>query len=399
MSSQTQNRHPEDVPTVRLPDLPAEASVRLIQSALPSYRRALLLELGRRVPNLEVFVGETLFDGTVRTEGDLPITPTGLRNLFFAGRRLLWQRGALVPGITADVAILELNPRIVSVWVTIAARRVLGRPTILWGHAWPRKGRGACTDRIRSVLRGQADTLITYTASEAEALRTERPHITVIAAPNALYGRSDIRPAPISKPHTFLYVGRLTAEKKPDLAVRAFALAAPDIGDTRLILVGSGSELSRLVDLAAELQVADRVDFVGSITDPVLLRERYAHAIASVSPGCVGLSIVQSLGFGVPMIVADTEPHGPEVEAVVVGQTAEWFESDSASSLADALRNFYQSRDVWLPRRDELSAWSRERYSAERSAAGFVEAIAFAITCVRRGEAPDGAARNANEHG
>lgn len=374
-------------------------SVRLIQSALPGYRRALLGELGHLVPNLELFVGETHFDNTVRTDGNLPIAQTRLRNRFFAGRRILWQRGALVPGSTADIAILELNPRIVSVWVTVVVRKILRRPTILWGHAWPRKGRDAYTDRLRSLLRRQADALITYTESEAQALRTELPQRTVIAAPNALYGQGDIGAAPIKKPYTFLYVGRLVAEKKPELAIRGFALAMPHVADTRLVMVGSGPELSRLIDLATGLEVADRVDFVGSITDPDGLRERYSHAIASISPGYVGLSIVQSLGFGVPMIVADAEPHAPEVEAVVPGVTAEWFASDSASSLAAALCSFNQSRDAWLARREELSAWSRERYSAERSAAGFLETIAFASTRVRRRAARDGATRNADAHG
>jgi glycosyltransferase involved in cell wall biosynthesis len=104
-------------------------------------------------------------------------------------------------------------------------------------------------------------------------------------------------------------------------------------------------------------------------------------AIASVAPRSVGLSIVQSLGFGVPMIASDAEPHGPEIEieAAVPGVTAQFFVADSAASLAETLLTFHRRREEWLSRRVELAAWCRERYSVERSADRFTDAIRIAV--------------------
>lgn len=353
--------------------------VVLVQSALPEYRSAFLTELVRRTPgSVDIMVGSALFERSVRTTASMPVATTSVHNIFLGGRRLMWQRGVFVPGLRADVSILELNPRILSVWATIVGRRLLRRPTILWGHAWPRRGRAARTDRLRSLLRRQADVLVVYTESQAKDLRAELPRKPILAAPNALYRGEDMKPVPVRQPLSFLFSGRLVPEKKPALLVEAFARALGKLGDTRLIVIGNGPERGKLLRAAQRLGVADRLDTPGSVTDPSRLRDYYAQAIASVSPGYVGLSIIQSLGFGVPMIVASEEPHSPEIEAAVTDLTARFFETDSVASLADALVALYESRSEWLARRAELSDWCRARYSAEQMAARFGEAIARA---------------------
>jgi glycosyltransferase involved in cell wall biosynthesis len=355
-------------------------TVRLVQSALPVYRAAFLGELARRVPGgVDVLVGGTLFEATVRTAEPVPVPATRVRNLYLGGRRLLWQRRVLFPGVKADVAILELNPRILTVWAIVFARRALRRPTILWGHAWPRRGQHAPTDRLRSLLRRQASVLVTYTETQADELRAALPGRRVLAAPNALYPSTEMRPLPVRRPLSFIFSGRLVSEKKPLLLVEAFGRVADQLGDTRLVVIGSGPEEAQVLRAAHELGIAHRLDLAGPVADLPGLRGQYAHAIASVAPGSVGLSIVQSLGFGIPMIASDAEPHGPEIEAAVPGVTAQFFVADSAASLAETLLTFHRRREEWLSRRVELAAWCRERYSVERSADRFTDAIRIAV--------------------
>lgn len=190
-------------------------------------------------------------------------------------------------------------------------------------------------------------------------------------------------PLPVRQPLSFVFSGRLVPEKKPLLLVEAFARMAEQLEDTRLVMIGSGPEAAKLHEAASGLGVTDRIDFPGSVTELSRLRSYYEHAIASVSPGCTGLSIVQSLGFGIPIIISDLEPHGPEIEAAVQGFTADFFEADSDASLGETLLKFYRSRDSWLARRDEFSAWCRARYSVEQSADRFASAIRVALDANR----------------
>lgn len=58
-------------------------------------------------------------------------------------------------------------------------------------------------------------------------------------------------------------VGRLNSEKSFDLALRALAALDPSL-TARLVVVGDGEERASLEALAAELGIAQRVDFVGA---------------------------------------------------------------------------------------------------------------------------------------
>ena len=158
-------------------------------------------------------------------------------------------------------------------------------------------------------------------------------------------------------------------EKKPDLLVRAFAEALPRLdADRRVVIAGAGPEAPRLRELAASAGLRERLVLAGHVAEPEQLRALYARAIASVSPGYVGLSITQSLGFGVPMIHADDEPHSPEIEAATPGFNAMPFRSDSTEALADALVAASASRDGLAARREAIAQDCAARYSIEAMA-------------------------------
>ena len=58
------------------------------------------------------------------------------------------------------------------------------------------------------------------------------------------------------------------------------------------------------ISLALDLGIDRDVIFYGHVSEPSELRSVYGASVASLSPGYVGLSVTQSLGFGVPMIVS-----------------------------------------------------------------------------------------------
>ena len=135
----------------------------------------------------------------------------------------------------------------------------------------------------------------------------------------------------------------------------------------RLIFVGEGPS-SALLRSDAERLAPGRVVFEGHVADPDRLSQLYAGALASVSPGPVGLSLTHSLGYGVPMIVARSEPHGPEVEAAVEGENAIFFEPETPEALEAALLEAARDVEAWVSKRALISEYCRHRYSAEAMA-------------------------------
>lgn len=348
----------------------------LLQTSVSDFRQAFLEVLIERYGDgFDVYAGDVYFDGTTRTRVQIGPRLHPLRNHFLLGRRLLWQSGAVSAARRPDVAILEYNPRILSVWVSLVARRFLRRRSLLWGHAWSRKGAGSWTNRVRSVMRWLADGVIVYTDRQAQELAGDWPARPMFVAPNSMYRRAQLQPVDNSGGSDFLYVGRLAASKKPRLLLEAFGKAIDRLPATsRLVIVGEGPLDRELRQLTATLP-PDRVIFEGHVADPDRLRLLYSRAVASVSPGPVGLSVTQSLGFGIPMIIARDEPHGPELVAATEGFNATFFAPSTADNLADCLVEISKGADDWGGRREAISQACRATYSAEAMADGFMTAL------------------------
>jgi glycosyltransferase involved in cell wall biosynthesis len=359
-------------------------SIALLQTALPDYRRPMVELLTDRLDcRLVVYAGDDYFDASVRTALPLQAGVARMGNHFIGRRNLLWQSGCWRELVRADVVVAELNPRVLSTWAVLLVRRLAGRATILWGHAWPRSGPGARSDLLRHVMRKLATSIVVYTETQAKQLRERMPGARVVAAPNALLPAALPACPQVAVLDSFVFVGRLVPAKKPLLLLEAFLSALPALPEeTRLVFVGDGPLRPTVEKVARQAEASRRVVVTGHISDTGGLARIYARALASVSPGYVGLSLVQSLAFGVPMIVARDEPHSPEIEAAVAGFNCRYFESDRREELAAALVDAAKGVSVWAAPRSAIAADCVARYSLEV----MVDRLAGAIEDARRCE-------------
>ena len=150
-----------------------------------------------------------------------------------------------------------------------------------------------------------------------------------------------------SQRRNFIYVGRLIQEKKPRLLIEAFERASRNLpANTRLIIGGDGPERTSLEATCRTCACRDRVEFTGHVSDRHELLKLYSSAIASVSPGYVGLSVTQSFSHGVPMIIAKEEPHSPEIEAAIEGENCVFFASDDADDLALVMEQVLSGKSI-----------------------------------------------------
>jgi glycosyltransferase involved in cell wall biosynthesis len=350
----------------------------IIQTTAPDYREPLWEELRRQATGLggqvTIYAGPEHFDRTTLTSPGSRNLVRAVRNLFLLRRRLLVQLLPMTTLLTVDVAIAEANPRILSTSVLLILRRALRRRTLLWGHAlsrrhldpWPRR-----------VVRALSDGYVCYTNTDARYLSTKYPRLPVTAAPNALARAKDIKPRATAGATNFIYVGRMIEAKRPELLLRGFIAASDSLpSQCRLVMVGDGPLLGHIRRLARESPSSHRIDVLGHIGDQDGLTMTYRHALAAVSPGYVGLSVIQAQGHGVPMIVADDEPHSPEIEATQAGFNAVFFHAGSAKALARALREVWQDRDAWLSRSATISRVCAEKYSLESQARALWSAAA-----------------------
>ncbi|MDQ6673617.1 MAG: glycosyltransferase family 4 protein [Chloroflexota bacterium] len=138
---------------------------------------------------------------------------------------------------------------------------------------------------------------------------------------------------------TLLSVARLVPRKGVDTVIRAMPHLAADV---EYRVVGGGPEEGRLRTLAQSLGVADRVHFLGRLSDRALADE-YRRCTLFVLPARrtregdlegYGLVYFEAAAWGRPVVAGRS---GGEVDAVVDGQTGVLVDGESTSQVAETL--------------------------------------------------------------
>lgn len=186
-----------------------------------------------------------------------------------------------------------------------------------------------------------ADEIICQSQSMREdvvALTGRRVSVKVIGNPidvGLIQARARAMKVTLPGRPSFVSVGRLTKQKGFDLLLRAVALVARSIPDLHLTIIGDGPDEQSLRALAEELDLSDRVTFVGFLENP------YPHMAAAdwfvSSSRYEGFSnaLLESLACGVPAVA--TACAGATREMVVDGLDGLVVAPNSAEALASGL--------------------------------------------------------------
>jgi glycosyltransferase involved in cell wall biosynthesis len=221
----------------------------------------------------------------------------------------------------------------------------LGEVARVVGTGVPRRLWGDPVARRAAVVVAQNDDV----ATRFRAARR------VVVEPNAAL---EPVPAPADRrlvgsgPRTALFVGRLIAWKGARLALAT--LAHPLAVGWRLQVFGDGYERERLVALAAELGISDRVEFLGHRPRSEVLAA-YGTADAMLFPSLhdqAGWVVAEASSAGCPVVCLPLG--GPPILAGPNAHVAS-LEGDVVANLAEQLVAAGESRG------EPHTRWSRER--------------------------------------
>jgi glycosyltransferase involved in cell wall biosynthesis len=158
--------------------------------------------------------------------------------------------------------------------------------------------------------------------------------------------------------HAVGMVGRLHPEKRPSLALEAFAAARGLPDDAWLVLIGDGALRASLESSATALGIGSRVRFAGYVPDAA----RYLSAFdtllfASGATEAFGMALLEAMVAGVPVVCADMP--GPRS---VLGPQGCYFSGDDPLPLTSALERIAQ-----MPEAARTRLCAAQRAHAERS--------------------------------
>lgn len=172
----------------------------------------------------------------------------------------------------------------------------------------------------------------------------------------------------INKIYDCIFVGRLSQEKQPAHAIRAFAQS----GLTgKMAIVGDGELIPELITLSKELNIQQRIDFLGWQDNPAQFIQQAKTLVVSSSHEGSCLVIAEALHLDVPVVAYNINhgilhqlDHENLRQGIVENQNIEQL----ATTLYQVAQNPYS-----------ISSEDKYRLSIERMTTEFIETLALSV--------------------
>ncbi|MEI5102533.1 glycosyltransferase family 4 protein [Streptomyces sp. PmtG] len=232
-------------------------------------------------------------------------------------------------------------------------------------------GEGLRRDQDAAV--GRLDAFVTVSHGDERAYRQALPDVgtrlthipNCCPAPDAEASSGDTR--------TIVAAGRLVPVKRYDRLIRAYAKVAEQHPDWTLRIYGRGREKDKLRRLVADLGLHDRVLLLDAHSPIDTEWAKGAIAAVSSATESFGMTIVEAMRLGVPVVSTDCD-FGPR-EIITHGQDgllvpAGGSDEDVEKGLADALCRLIEN-DAERFRMGQAAIRSARRFLPDHTAAQF----------------------------
>jgi glycosyltransferase involved in cell wall biosynthesis len=177
-------------------------------------------------------------------------------------------------------------------------------------------------------------------------------------------------------PLIFITTARLIPHKRIDVILRVFS-TLPE--GSKLIIIGEGSEMTSLKELAKELHIINKVFFLGKISNDLLyylLSHASAYISWSAEEGAPN-SFIESLNFGLPIISASV---GGIPEMFSIGSNAaKLIDPENPIDLENFLRLVILSPNV-LKIMSISALKEAEKFTKEKNEANFIQLFSSLIS-------------------
>lgn len=240
-----------------------------------------------------------------------------------------------------DAVLIFADVRYLSLWLALAAGRVMRVPVLIHGQGLYRHDRAgwARTLGYRMAV-ALAVRYVCYTEASRRSLEAVGcPAAKLVVANNSLTVTCAVDPATkTGGENGVLFIGRLREEAQIERLIDAIDLLRGEGSDIVLHVIGDGEHGARLKRV---YRGRGDVIFYGAVFDDDEIAAIGARCRVGCYPGSAGLSVVHMFALSLPPVVHDRLPQhmGPEPGYVEDGSTGFTFAREGgAAALAATLR-------------------------------------------------------------
>ncbi len=382
-----------DVNHSGIPSTMKRQTVAVVYHFIAHYRQPIFDELLNCSPHHYVLCADRknrLMPGVDVWNPEDPARFRECRSIVVYGK-MVWQVGliALAKDPDIDTIIYLGDWKWPSTWLSAQLAKRHGKRVLFWTHGWRRPDRGIKRLLRRSFYR-LADGLLLYgnwakqvgcdEGFDANKLYVVYNSAGLVRAepsfdPNRIEStRAELFPGSDPKTPVVCCCSRLTKRRRLDLLLQAVARLNAAGHPVHVLLIGDGPEKKQLEQLSSDLGI--RVRFVGQCYDPDELEKLYSACNVTVSPGSIGLTAIQSMSHGIPVIShGDVTSQGPEAEAIVPGETGAFYQLGDFADLARKIRDWTKTPYAAPKVRQTCMQLIQSRYTPAAQRAVFDAAI------------------------
>lgn len=264
------------------------------------------------------------------------------------GKRFYYLKGALnhINKENPDIIIcsgIDFH-HIHSLFVFILQRLIRRKRIIWWSHAGMGK-QGYIGRKLRSMFYRNSDGIFVYGKQGSINLinmGVDEKKIQIVK--NALnykdYGFHNDQELNLKRDNKtihLLFCGRINEDKKLNILLDAVKELKYNHKIQVICDIVGGGNIDLLLKLTNELNINDCVNFAGAKYDNELV-EYFKKADIFVYPGGIGLSLVQAMSYGLPVITTNNmELHGPEIELLEPKRNGDLFVDGDSLDLANRI--------------------------------------------------------------
>jgi glycosyltransferase involved in cell wall biosynthesis len=278
-----------------------------------------------------------------------------------------------------DVVFVDGNPRYITMVLLGLLLGVFKRPVVLWTMAKSFRN-NPLTEWVRLRWSRFFKHILVYTDAEVSYLKNRGFEENLIIGINNGLNQERIEEVSVGWPSSrlagFMGEHNLLSRKVLLSCARlikknqfeSFPAVLKEIvtkhPDVVWVIIGEGESKTAILDRVMDLDLEAHVVFLGAVYDEHRLAPWFKSATLLVHPSAIGLTLLHSFGYGLPVVThSNRQEQGPEIAAFIDGETGLLFEQNNFHDMRNKILELIVDEGRLREMRRTCLSQARDKYN------------------------------------
>ncbi len=177
----------------------------------------------------------------------------------------------------------------------------------------------------------------------------------------------------------FLFIGTLYKEKSVDFLIDVYAELLKIRNEVpKLHIIGGGPQEAEIRQMVTGRQLSDKIELHGAIYDKDVIKNFFLRSIVCISPNQAGLSVLTSMGFGVPYLTNSDAYTGGEIFNINNKENGLIY-NGGKEDLIESLIWVIDNKDKMLEMGKKAQQFYNQSRKPEHMAGSIIDAIEYSL--------------------